>query len=61
MRRLRITTEAGYKKITARVDKGAGMLKGKWLDPKYAKWVEGYELLAVALLHWEIENDLIKI
>lgn len=61
MRQLRITTEEGYKKVTARVDKAAEILEGKWLDPKYAEWAEKYEMLAVALLNWEIENNLLPI
>ena len=60
---MKITTWEEYKLITKRVNEGKKQIDAVegWLKPEYKRWVDQYEALAVLLLNWEIENDLLPI
>lgn len=58
---MKIKNKEQYLEITERVKKAEVMLEGKWQDPKYKRWVEKYNILAMAILHYEMDNNLLPL
>lgn len=60
---MKITTDEEYKKVCKRVENGEKILKGKFLsnDPQIKSWVHTYNELALAMLDYEIDHDLLPI
>lgn len=58
-----IKTKEEYEIAKKRLDIGIEKLKRLWLseDPKVVRWVNEYEKLAVTVLNYEIENNLLPI
>ena len=59
----RIKTQEEYEAVKLRVEKGTEKLEGLFMsdDPKVQAWVNRYNELATAMLHWEIDHDLLPI
>jgi len=55
-----IKNQEGYETLSARVDKGALFLEGKWFDPNYEREVNHYNAMAHALLKWELDTDIFE-
>ncbi len=56
-------TQKEYEATKKRVEKGATALEGQFLseDPKVKSWVAVYNELALSLLQYEIQHDLLPI
>ena len=56
-------TEAQYLETCQKVERGKVSIDkvNGWLNPKYKKYVDLYEQWCVAMLHYEIEHDMIPL
>ena len=48
----------GYRNLIRRLEKGTRFLKDKWFDPRYKKFQDHYEGMALAVLEYEIEKGI---
>ncbi len=59
-RKYKVYSQDEYDALSARVERGARFLEGKWFDPAYVREVAHYNEMAMSLYNWDLDHGIIE-